>query len=260
MNKKKMNDLAVVLEKVNYLYRTMRKSNEPLKKVELALLKKYITDLYDGLVELELPLMPTHEVLSEHKVEFVPQQELVKTPPKVEVQPPKVEVIPPKVEAPVAPPPPPPPPPKVEVLPPKEEMPQEKIQYSKPDTNEDEGIKTQVFSSKPSGGVPKPLVAVEEEETLVMNKSQPKTLADNLSSGDKNAFPISFQQRYAFVNQLFGGDENAYNSAIAELSDSKGYIEALTYINLNLRYDFKWRDDDSVVREFLDIIKRRFLQ
>ena len=53
MDKKKINELAVTIEKISYLYRSVRKSDEEIQKLEIALLKKYVVELYDGILSLE---------------------------------------------------------------------------------------------------------------------------------------------------------------------------------------------------------------
>ncbi len=109
---------------------------------------------------------------------------------------------------------------------------------------------------------PEPVVETPKEEVhdFFRQEQEVKSVADQLGNNhDTVSFPISFNQRFAFINQLFDGDTDAYNRSIADLGNSKGYIEALTYINLNLRHDYKWQDDDPVVKDFLDMIKKKFL-
>ena len=305
MQRKKLNELAVTLEKINYLYRAVRKNEQAPKKVELALLKKYVIDLYDGFIELELP-----ETAIEQK--NTDQQAVIKeqTPPlPVVVVEEKPIVV--AEEKPVIVPNP------VVVV---EETPlpstntadkdsgilsalkekvadlQDDVAHLKANLDEtynnaintlqgddtektpfkdaaeridddydDSSSKTQILTNPANGGLQSTLINHNDDdddgdETIALNVKENPALIDVLgkSSGNRLEFPISFNQRHAFVNQLFGGNEAAYNRAINDLSSSKGYIEALTYINLNLRYDYKWRDDEPAVKEFLDIIKHTF--
>ena len=53
MDRKIVNELAITIEKINYLYRNIRKRDEDIQKIELALLKKYVSELYDGLISLD---------------------------------------------------------------------------------------------------------------------------------------------------------------------------------------------------------------
>lgn len=114
-------------------------------------------------------------------------------------------------------------------------------------------------------------VAATEEETVAMDmnsilakhvRSAGSSVVDRLQRtvGRKDGgFDITFNQKHAFIRQLFNKNERAFYAALNDLGDSKGYIEALTYINLNLRHDYNWDDTDPVVQDFLDVIKRRFL-
>jgi hypothetical protein len=322
MQRKKLNELAVTLEKINYLYRAVRKNEQAPKKVELALLKKYVIDLYDGFIELELP-----ETAIEQK--NTDQQPVIKEqappPPVVVVEEKPVVVSVVVEETPIAAP---------ETVVVVEETPitapetvvvveetplpstntaekdsgilsvlkekvadlQDDVAHLKANLDEtynnaintlqgddtektpfkdaaeridddydDSSSKTQILTNPANGGLQNTLVNHDDDdeegdETIALNVKENPALIDVLgkSSGNRLEFPISFNQRHAFVNQLFGGNEAAYNRAINDLSSSKGYIEALTYINLNLRYDYKWRDDEPAVKEFLDIIKHTF--
>lgn len=379
MHLKKINELAVILEKVNYLYRNIRKSNEAPKKIELALLKRYVTDFYDGLLELDVPagaflatqvsseqqhvakvavaeekksevppVAATDEVVQEKQPlaaiannEEVATNEEEKEAPWVATMSEKFtsikEAVAEKTET------------VKESLSEKvshisEELPvwkdkaadmleatkdsmaekaatikemvsekmsnitehlpawkdkvadikdsvSEKISHltNKKDNDDtdkppvferikdtlsheykeenDESVRTMVLENKSlSGQVSMPTDTDDETVAIDAQKATPLIEAlrnskapESGSGGGKNIFPINFNQRYAFVNRLFDGDEAAYGKAINDLSESKGYIEALTYVNLNLRYDYKWRDDDPTVKEFLDIIKHTFL-
>ena len=91
------------------------------------------------------------------------------------------------------------------------------------------------------------------------SKKQNKTIADQLAQSEIKTFDINFNQRHAFVKELFDNDEQAYDKTLLELGKSNGYIEALTYINLNVRYDYNWSDDSETKEEFMAIIKSKFL-
>jgi hypothetical protein len=332
MYRKKINELAVTLEKINYLYRTIRKSEQTPKKVELALLKKYVQDLYDGVVDLEMPTTaaePTKAALPEIEktIEAVPvpvvieqvteislptlQDEPVLATPIVEetfIEAEPIVVAEEKqtandtgsvgksngILADL----------KEKVADLQEDMAHLKdnlsdtyqnainaITQKNDDTdktpykdaashfiNDDDdddmsSSKTQILDDKRIYGsgqlnLSHSLLDNDDDETIALNvkniptppQQEAPALIDRLGKGDSTRveFPISFNQRHAFVNLLFGGDEAAYSRAINELSSSKGYIEALTYINLNIRYDYKWRDDEPAVKEFLEIIKHTF--
>jgi len=79
------------------------------------------------------------------------------------------------------------------------------------------------------------------------------------SGGSHRKMDISFNQRFAFINQLFKGDSNSYNKAVEGISTSEGYIQALTYVNLNLVHDYGWDSNDPVVKDFKEVIRKCFL-
>lgn len=319
MYRKKINELAITLEKINYLYRTIRKSEQPPKKVELALLKKYVLDLYDGFIEMEMPsttadvsttIQETPVTVSEIPVAVVVETPIIKLaePPIVTlVETPPVAVVIEKTAVDIA---------DIAVPDPTSDVDKnsgilsnlkekvadlqddmahlkanlndtyqhavnalqgddtEKTPYKEnldmiDDDDDESSVKTQILEDKRPLNLPVSLLTTDDDddETIAIpikettpSHKETSALIDLLGKGDSNRleFPISFNQRHAFVTKLFSGNETAYAHAINDLSVSKGYIEALTYINLNLRYDFKWRDDEPAVKEFLDIIKHTF--
>ena len=146
---------------------------------------------------------------------------------------------------------------------------------------EDDTAKTQILDdllrrdSRPSANIEKEAIKLvadfdeDEGETIaigelnsLLGKEQEETSTrkdTGAISGDSIKFPVTFNQRIAFIRELFSNNEKAYHESMKELSEARGYIEALTYINLNLRYDFNWKDNDPIVKEFLEMIKHRFL-
>lgn len=101
---------------------------------------------------------------------------------------------------------------------------------------------------------------VDEDETVALELND--VLARNSKteySGTGRRMDISFNQRFAFINQLFKGNSDAYNKALEDIRHSEGYIQALTYVNLNLVHDYGWDSDDPVVKDFKEVIRKCFL-
>ncbi|MEZ4884944.1 MAG: hypothetical protein R3E32_09480 [Chitinophagales bacterium] len=96
-------------------------------------------------------------------------------------------------------------------------------------------------------------VALELNDVLARNAGKEK------KNGASRKMDVSFNQRFAFINQLFKGDNNAYNKAVDDIATSEGYIQALTYVNLNLVHDYGWDSDDPVVKDFKEVIRKCFL-
>ena len=289
MNKRHLNEIAVALEKVNYLYRNIRKSNEPIKRLEQALLKKYVLDLYDSILLLEMPATESEATPTDTpKSKF--EYQAVLTPPalptveqSMEEKPIVNEILAEEV-TPIA---------KIVELPKIEEvvevtMPASAQETAEEEVAEDDAARTQVLddlvrrdsAASFNGNVQQNTVTNEfigddsdEGETIALGDIsqaikpsvdsgvvvKKDTGSQKSATGSTNKYPVTLNQKVAFVANLFKGNEAAYNDSMVELSEAKGYIEALTYINLNLRYDFDWKDNDPTVKEFLDIIKHHYL-
>ena len=294
MDKKKINELAVTIEKISYLYRSVRKSDEEIQKLEIALLKKYVVELYDGILSLEKnenSKMPSASSASgtlknsvrESKISsvFKPkiEEKTIKATPKLdkiansfspkktapaeeeasdfmatEVQP-NVQIQMPISQRDTVP----------ESVAEVKKVVEEKVVDIVENTND--SVRTQILNdivkTNDTAANDETLLITESPEAKELNdnfgKQQAKTIADQLAQSEIKTFDINFNQRHAFVKDLFDGDEQAYQKTLLELGKSNGYIEALTYINLNVRYDYHWKDDSEIKEEFMAIIKRKFL-
>ena len=69
---------------------------------------------------------------------------------------------------------------------------------------------------------------------------------------------ISLNQKFRFINQLFNGNVDAYNEALAELDQLTNYGQALDLISYRYANQFVWNMDSDEVSELVEILKRRF--
>lgn len=69
---------------------------------------------------------------------------------------------------------------------------------------------------------------------------------------------ISLNQKFRFINQLFNGNVDAYNEALAELDQLTNYGQALDLISYRYANQFMWNMDSDEVSELVEILKRRF--
>ncbi len=99
------------------------------------------------------------------------------------------------------------------------------------------------------------IVHQEEEE----QEQEPNELNDLFKQGNKKKFNISFNQRFAFISELFGGDSAVYEHTLEELSKCANVIEAFTYLNLHVKLKYQWKDDSPTTKEFQQIVKDSFL-
>jgi hypothetical protein len=69
---------------------------------------------------------------------------------------------------------------------------------------------------------------------------------------------ISLNQKFRFINQLFGGNTAAYTQAIAELDTLNNYGQALDLIQYRYASQYSWDMNSDEVNELVEILKRRF--
>lgn len=66
---------------------------------------------------------------------------------------------------------------------------------------------------------------------------------------------IALNQKFLFINELFGGDSDAYNQAISELNNGGDSSAAMGKVN-ELKSQFTW-ENEEVAETFVTLIKRR---
>jgi hypothetical protein len=69
---------------------------------------------------------------------------------------------------------------------------------------------------------------------------------------------IGVNDRYVFLNELFRGDETMYERSLKTLNGFRIYQEAEYWINRELKIKLGWSDQNSVVRHFYQLVRRRF--
>lgn len=91
---------------------------------------------------------------------------------------------------------------------------------------------------------------MDNEENTVADKIKRNKINDL-----KNAIDIN--QKFLFVNELFGGDMNAYTDAIEHLNSLSKLDEALDYMaELTNRYN--WDLDNEAINHLIRFIERRY--
>jgi hypothetical protein len=70
---------------------------------------------------------------------------------------------------------------------------------------------------------------------------------------------IGVNDRFLFINDLFRGDEVMYERSIKTINGFAIYPEAEYWIKRELKLKLGWNERDPVVKQFDQLIKRRFL-
>lgn len=115
-------------------------------------------------------------------------------------------------------------------------------------------------------------VPAKEESSEPTKDNDPKILHDSIKGDEAQTLVASHQkskiaslrtsivihQKYVFVNQLFNGDSFAYEDAVNKLDTFSNLGEANNYINEELTSQFNWNDELKELKEFKEVIERRF--
>jgi hypothetical protein len=69
---------------------------------------------------------------------------------------------------------------------------------------------------------------------------------------------IGINDRFLFINELFRGDEAMYERSIKTIQNFSIFAEAEFWIRRELKLKLGWMDSDPVVKQFDQLVKRRF--
>lgn len=69
---------------------------------------------------------------------------------------------------------------------------------------------------------------------------------------------IGINDRFAFVKELFRGDEAAYERSIKTINGFNIYSEAEYWMTRELKYKLGWDEKNETVRHFYSLVRRRF--
>jgi hypothetical protein len=88
-----------------------------------------------------------------------------------------------------------------------------------------------------------------------------KTLVDKMKLGPitdlKAAIPLN--QKIAFTNQLFGGDDKEFKKALTFLNNCRNFSEAKIYLQSEVAKIHNWDENNPMVEEFTELVYRKFL-
>ena len=69
---------------------------------------------------------------------------------------------------------------------------------------------------------------------------------------------IGVNDRFLFINELFRGDEALYERSIKTINNFSIFPEAQYWIERELKVKIGWKENDPIVKEFDQLVKRRF--
>jgi hypothetical protein len=111
----------------------------------------------------------------------------------------------------------------------------------------------------------KVIAKVSEKQAISLNEklaetNEKPTLAAKLSRKpikDLNE-EIGLNQKFLFMNDLFGGENTLYKEAIAAINGFASYSEAEQLMN-QLAQRHNWEMESTSVTKFMDLVERRFI-
>ena len=123
------------------------------------------------------------------------------------------------------------------------------------DVTGDGGPQMELFSSPIRG---------QEQETSINEKASLRKDVQSIAS-ELERKPITnlksaigINEKFLFINELFGGSTDDYNNSINHLNQCKDHAEANVYINDNLKNKYNWDEENNAVSVFLDLVGRRY--
>lgn len=140
-----------------------------------------------------------------------------------------------------------------------------------------EGVEVNVpLVERPPVEVEMPVITKDKTSVVVESKSifdgvGIPTLNDRLSTSEGNSLAdvhqrsrieslkgsMTLNQRFLFLNSLFGADLLTFEKALEELEQSSSFENALETLNTNYSSRFGWDTSGDEYNEFLSLIKRR---
>ena len=94
---------------------------------------------------------------------------------------------------------------------------------------------------------------LKEKTKIELSQSLTSTPIKDLKKG------INVNDRFVFISELFRGDEAMYERSIKTIQSFSIYAEAEFWIKRELKIKIGWRDNHPVVKQFDQLVKRRFL-
>ena len=105
------------------------------------------------------------------------------------------------------------------------------------------------------------IAAIEQEakERLAKLAHEDHPLADNLQPNPIRDLKsdIGINDKFLFVNELFGGNMEKYNHSIEQFNKLKTLADAMNYLN-KLKIELQWKSGNEAYQRLSELVKRKF--
>ncbi len=95
-------------------------------------------------------------------------------------------------------------------------------------------------------------ITTTKEDKSIADKLQKNPIADLKTA-------IGINQKFAFINELFDGDSNSYNTAIEKINSFTEHQQAVSFIETELVPVYGWTPDGESYAQLQELISRRFI-
>ncbi|MCX6314113.1 MAG: hypothetical protein NTX08_05200 [Sphingobacteriales bacterium] len=114
--------------------------------------------------------------------------------------------------------------------------------------------------SKPENKIKKETIVIHTPTVNEKLKQSKIDLGDTLAEPPVRDLrkAIGVNDRYLFINELFRGDEVSYERSIKTINSFSILPEAEYWISRELKLKNGWKDNDAVVKQFDQLVRRRF--
>ena len=234
----------ILLEKINALYKSMSADSKNISSIERDLMRSYVQQFYEVFLD-----WPASAVAPE-----APPVEIIKSSPKITLNKPEPAPKAPEPPREVAPPEPEPAPPA------REEKPAPFRVVTPPPVQKETPAPAPTPPQPKPQPAPRPVANDELEELFAFSSA--KELSEKLSelpiTDIKKAMGLN--ERIFTVNELFGGDQSAFDTTLNELNRFRNFEEAKNYLIQNAADKYGWaaKDRKSKAKNFIKLVKRRF--
>lgn len=214
---------GILLEKINKLYASMRVAPDDISAVEADLMRDYVRRLYDALIDEAPAASAAPEADPVEVIRPAPQPKKTAAPP-----PPEPEAV-------------------METLEPAPEKRTPRPQPAPP-------VEPDPSPTRPG---------TEDEEVEVLFERPPaRELAEKLQE-----LPIQdlrramgLNERIFTINELFGGDQNAFDETVDRLNRFTSFEQAKAYLIEEVAVPFGWTDPKKkeIAKNFIRLVRRLY--
>jgi hypothetical protein len=136
----------------------------------------------------------------------------------------------------------------------------EEIKIDKPKTKKPTGnVNASLFENVPTVGGK--YGSEDRLHTKIAAKSTGETVAHKMHRHPVKDLKaaIGINEKFLFINKLFDGNGQQYNDAIERINNSGSHSAAKRIIDEELFPKYDWQTDSEPVKEFLELVERRFI-